>query len=152
MNQFTLPISLRWSDIDANRHLRHSVYYDFAAAMRVSILVSQGLTTARMEELKIGPILFREEAVFKREVLLEDKLTIDAQVTRCTEDFSRLSVRHQIIKEGGVLAAIINVDVAWIDLEKRKLAVPPEEVRHVFEGWPKAEDFQLIVPGKKVQV
>jgi acyl-CoA thioester hydrolase len=149
MNPFVLPISLRWADIDANRHLRHSVYYDFAAAMRMNVLISQGLTSSRLEELHIGPILFREEAIFKREILLEDKLTIDARVTRCTEDFGRLSIQHQIVKEDGTIAAIINVDVAWIDLEKRKLAVPPESVRHVFEQWPKTEDFQVITPAKK---
>src|SRR5690349_22560245 len=149
MSQFVQPISLRWSDIDANRHLRHSVYYDFAAAMRLSVLIAQGLSTSKLEELQIGPVLFREEAIFKREILLEDKLTIDAQVTRCTEDFSRLSVRHQIIKEGGIVAAIINVDIAWIDLQKRKLTVPPESVKHIFEAWPKSEDFQPIVPTKR---
>jgi acyl-CoA thioester hydrolase len=149
MNPFVLPISLRWADIDANRHLRHSVYYDFAAAMRMNVLISQGLTSSRLEELHIGPILFREEAIFKREILLEDKLTIDARVTRCTEDFGRLSIQHRIVKEDGTLAAIINVDVAWIDLEKRKLTVPPESVRHVFEQWPKTGDFQLIIPAKK---
>ena len=149
MSQFVLPISLRWSDIDANRHLRHSVYYDFAASMRLNILISQGLTTSRLDQMHIGPILFREEAIFKREVLLEDKLTIDAQVTRCTEDFARLSIRHQIKKEDGTVAAIINVDVAWIDLQKRKLAVPPESVRHLFEEWPKSTDFEPIVVSKK---
>jgi acyl-CoA thioester hydrolase len=149
MNLFVLPISVRWADIDANRHLRHSVYYDFAAAMRMNVLISQGLTSARLEELHIGPVLFREEAIFKREIMLEDKLTIDAQVTRCTEDFGRLSVRHQIVKADGTVAAIITVDVAWIDLLKRKLTVPPESVREIFGQWPKSEDFQLIVPTKK---
>ena len=150
MNPFVLPISLRWSDIDANRHLRHSVYYDFAAAMRVNILISQGLTTAKMEELQIGPILFREEAIFKREILLEDKLTIDAHVTKSTEDFGRFSIRHQIMKGDGAVAAIINVDIAWIDLQKRRLAVPPEAVRHVFEAWPKSDDFQWTPVARKV--
>jgi acyl-CoA thioester hydrolase len=148
MNSFVLPLSIRWSDIDANRHLRHSVYYDFAAAMRVSILVSQGLTTARMEELQIGPILFREEAIFKREIMLEDKLTIDAQVTRSTEDFGRFSIRHQIKKEDGTVAAVINVDIAWIDLLKRKLAIPPDSVRNIFEAWPRTDDFEWTVARK----
>lgn len=149
MNPFIAPITLRWADIDANRHLRHSVYYDFAASMRMNVLISQGLSSSKLQELQIGPVLFREEAIFKREVLLEDKLTIDAQVTRSTEDFGRLSIRHHIKKEDGTLAAIINVDVAWIDLLKRKLTTPPEFVRGIFNEWPKADDFQRIDPVKK---
>jgi acyl-CoA thioester hydrolase len=44
------------------------------------------------------------------------------------------------------LAAIINIDGAWIDLAKRKLAVPGEFISHVFERFPKAADFELL-PG-----
>jgi acyl-CoA thioester hydrolase len=149
MNNYTQPISVRWADIDANRHLRHSVYYDFAAAMRMTLLIERGLTSEKLEELQVGPILFREEAIFKREIRLEDKLTIDVQVVKSTNDYSRLSFRHQIIKSDGTLAAIINVDVAWIDLIKRKLTNPPEMVRSIFDGFPKSEDFQWIIPTKK---
>jgi acyl-CoA thioester hydrolase len=150
MNSFTAPLTLRWADIDANRHLRHSVYYDFAASMRMNVLIGQGLTSSKLQELQIGPVLFREEAIFKREVLLEDKLTIDAHVTRSTEDFGRFSVRHHMTKEDGTLAAIITVDVAWIDLQKRKLTAPPEFVRGILNEWPRSEDFQQIVPVKKL--
>lgn len=149
MNSYRQPISIRWADIDANRHLRHSVYYDFAAAMRMTALIEHGLTSDKLQELQIGPILFREEAIFKREILLEDNLTIDVSVVKSTQDFARLSFRHQIIKADGTVAAIINVDVAWIDLIKRKLTTPPEMVRAIFEAFPKSEDYQLITPTKK---
>jgi len=149
MNNYTLPITLRWADIDANRHLRHSVYYDFAAAMRMTLLVEHGLTSEKLGELQVGPILFREEAIFKREVRLEDNLTIDVKVVKSTHDFSRLSFRHQIMKSDSTVAAIISVDVAWIDLIKRKLTIPPDMVRAIFEGFPKSDDFEWIVPAKK---
>lgn len=149
MSNFTLPVTVRWADIDANRHLRHSAYYDFAAAMRMNILIDHGLSSAKLEELQIGPILFREEALFKREVILEDKLTIDIQVVKTTHDFSRLSFRHQLVKADGTLAAIINVDVAWIDLVKRKLTVPPDFVRSIFDTFPKTPDFQWVEPARK---
>ena len=59
-------------------------------------------------------------------------------------------LRHQFIKGDGTLAAIINIDGAWIDMAKRKLAVPNEFVQNIFATFPKAPDFQLIVPEKKV--
>ena len=68
---------------------------------------------------------------------------------KSTSDFSRLSFRHQIVKSDGTVAAIINVDVAWMDLIKRKLTTPPEMVRSIFDGFPKSEDFQWIVPKAK---
>jgi acyl-CoA thioester hydrolase len=149
MNSFTLPIQIRWSDIDANRHLRHSVYYDYAAAMRMNVLSSQGLTTKKLEEMMMGPILFREEAIFKREILLEDKITLTVELTKTTEDYGRWSLRHLFMKEGNTLAAILNVDGAWIDLQKRKLAVPGDFIKHIFEKFPKGQDFQMISPTLK---
>lgn len=148
MKKYTLPIQIRWADIDQNRHLRHSAYYDYGATARMTFLNSHGLTTEKMEELKIGPVLFREEALFKREIKLEDKLTIDIEILKGTADFSRWSIRHHIIKEDGTLAAIIQVDGAWIDLVKRKLALPNEFIRNIFKDFPVSPEFQLI-PDKK---
>lgn len=61
-------ISIRWSDLDPNFHLRHSVFYDFAAQQRVEILNSIGLTMSKFQEMKMGPVIFREEANFRREI------------------------------------------------------------------------------------
>lgn len=149
MQQYSIPIQIRWADIDANRHLRHSVYYDYAAAMRMNVLSSAGLTTKKLEELMIGPILFREEAIFKREILLEDQISLTVELVKTTPDYGRWSLRHHFLKGDQTLAAILNVDGAWIDLTKRKLAVPNEFIRDIFEHFPKSQDFQIVTPERK---
>lgn len=149
MEKFSLPIQVRWSDIDQNRHLRHSAYYDYGATVRIDCFSKHGLTNLKFEELRIGPILFREEAIFKREIKFEDKITVDLMVTKATSDFSRWSVRHHFYKEDGTLSAIINLDGAWIDVLKRKLAVPDEFIQKVFDDFPKSQDFELISINKK---
>lgn len=141
---FNQKIQIRWADIDANRHLRHSVYYDYGAAMRIAALAAGGLTMKKLEELRIGPVLFREEAIFKREIHFEDEITIDVEVVRAREDFARWSLRHHLVKADGTLAAIITIDGAWIDLDKRKLMVPGPLVFDVFSKFPKAPDFEFI--------
>ena len=98
----------------------------------------------KLEELRLGPILFREEAIFKREIVLEDEITIDVEVVRAREDFARWSLRHQFVKADGTVAAIINIDGAWMDLVKRKLTVPGSFIIDVFNKFPKAADFELI--------
>src|SRR5258708_39768715 len=105
MNTYSRAIQIRWSDMDANRHLRHSAYYDYAAAMRIMVLSDSGLTLSKLEEFEIGPILFREEAIFKREIRLDDKITLDVVMVRSTPDFSRWSLRDQFIKENGSIAS-----------------------------------------------
>ncbi|MBA4145184.1 MAG: thioesterase [Azospira oryzae] len=149
MNSFSMPISIRWADIDANRHLRHSVYYDFGAAARMKLLSERGLTTKKLEELHIGPILFREEAVFRREILLEDQITITVELYKCTADFARWSLRHTFIKEDGTVATTLNIDGAWIDMNLRKLAKPDEFIQQIFAEFPKSKDFEWTLPAAK---
>ena len=141
---FKQTVQIRWADIDANRHLRHSVYYDYGASMRMNALTAEGLSMKKLEELNIGPILFREEALFKREIHFEDVITIDVALVKARADFARWSLRHQFTKSDGTLAAVINIDGAWIDLSKRKLAVPDAFVIDIFQRFPKAEDFQNL--------
>ncbi|MFZ1808449.1 MAG: acyl-CoA thioesterase [Cyclobacteriaceae bacterium] len=143
MSKFIVPIQIRWSDIDQNRHLRHSAYYDYGAMVRMRFLNEGGLTTEKMEELQVGPILFREEALFKREITLEDKITVDVEIWSAREDFSRWSLRHTMKKEDGTVAAIINMDGAFLDLTKRKLIQPPEFVKDIFRLFKQSSDFKL---------
>jgi acyl-CoA thioester hydrolase len=149
MEKISQAIQVRWADIDANRHLRHSVYYDYGASMRMNVLSERGLTTKKLEEFMIGPVLFREEAIFKREILFEDQITLTVELVKTTMDYGRWSLRHHFTKGDGVLAAILNVDGAWIDLNKRKLATPNDFIRNIFEEFPKAHDFQLITSTEK---
>ena len=144
MNKFSLPVQIRWADIDQNRHLRHSVYYDYGAMVRITFLSRMGLTAEKLDELKIGPIIFREEAIFKREIHLEDVIEIDLELTKATPDYSRWTIRHNITKKDGTVAAILNLDGAWIDIQKRKLALAPEFIQKIFLDFPKSGDFEMV--------
>lgn len=144
MERYLKDIQVRWSDLDPNVHLRHSVYYDWGAFCRISFLDESRLTAEVMHALKIGPILFREECVFRREIRLGDKVSIDLELVNSKRDFSRWSIRHTVRKNGDTISAIITVDGAWLDIEKRKLASPPTEVHEVFTQMPKAMDFTWI--------
>lgn len=143
MEKYSKTMQIRWSDIDQNRHLRHSVYYDFGALVRISFLSEQGLTTKKLEELAIGPILFREEAIFRREIKLEESITVNVELTKMTHDFSRWSVRHHFTKDDGTVAAIVTMDGAWIDLKTRKLTVPNDFVQSVFDSIPKSDNLKM---------
>ena len=144
MEKYILPIQIRWADIDQNRHLRHSVYYDFGAFIRITFLSNHGLTTSKLEELKVGPVIFREEAIFKKEIKLEDNVQIDVEMVRSSPDYSRWTLRHNFLKGDGILAAVINLEGAWIDIEKRKLTVPGPLIQKAFDAFPKAHDFTLM--------
>jgi acyl-CoA thioester hydrolase len=144
MNEFSRIVQLRWSDLDPNFHIRHSVYYDWGAFCRIEFLNEFGLTSKVMQELMFGPILFREECVFRKEIRSGDEISINLEIIRSKKDYSRWSIQHRITKGDGTVCAVLTVDGAWIDVVKRKLASPPTKVNEVFEKMPRAENFEWL--------
>lgn len=73
---YTKKVEVRWSDLDPNFHLRHSVYYDWGAYVRMSFMTENGITPSLLQQYQIGPILFREECIFKREISFHDSVEL----------------------------------------------------------------------------
>jgi acyl-CoA thioester hydrolase len=132
-----------WSQIDGNLHLRHSAYADFAAQARIELLNSIGLDYKTIAAIKIGPILFREELIYLREVGLNDTITVTTHLTKSTADGGRYSFRHEIFRGDGIKAAIVHVDGAWMDVVRRKLTLLPGHFLASLDGIPKSDDYQL---------
>jgi acyl-CoA thioester hydrolase len=144
MEKYQKNVQVRWSDLDPNFHLRHSVYYDWGAFCRIEFLYECGLTPEVMTRMSFGPILFREECIFKKEIRLGDKVDIGMVLLKAKKDYSRWTIQHTIYKNNDAVAAILTVEGAWLDISKRKLATPPQQVAEVFSQMPVAGDFQLI--------
>ncbi|WP_418263148.1 acyl-CoA thioesterase [Flavobacterium faecale] len=142
MTSFCKRLSFRWSDLDPNFHVRHSVYYDFGAQHRIEILDSLGLTMNVFQALHFGPIIFREECVFRKEIKLSDIIAIHTKVSKMKPDASRWTIVHELRNEEDQLVATITVDGAWMDTKLRKLANPtPVAVLQALSIFPKSEDF-----------
>jgi len=141
MEKYIKEIQLRWSDLDPNFHLRHSVYYDWGAFCRIEFLNEFDLTPGIMQQLHFGPIIFREECVFKKEIRFGDIITIDLKLIKAKRNYSRWSIQHIIQKNGSVVSAVLTIDGAWINTIERKLAVPPPQVEKVFSQMPVDENF-----------
>jgi len=138
-------IHLRWSDLDPNFHLRHSVYYDLAAQERIQILDQYGINTHVMNQERFGPVLFREECQFKREIHLGSRIYIATKLLKMKRDASLWVIRHQFLSETDKLHALLTVEGSWIDTVQRKLAKPVPKI--VFEGlerFPKTDDFEYL--------
>ncbi|WDF53881.1 acyl-CoA thioesterase [Mucilaginibacter sp. KACC 22063] len=130
-----------WSQIDANQHMRHSAYADVAAQARLNMLEEVGLNPLTLLNARIGPVLFKEELFYLREIALGDIIKVGCELYRSRADGSRWSIRHEIYRGDDVKAAIINVDGAWIDMDKRKLTLLPEELSALFAASPRSSDY-----------
>ena len=143
MKEYSKKLEIRWADLDPNFHVLHSKYYDYGAYCRMSFLTEHGITPSIMIEKSIGPIIFREECLFKREIKFGDELLVNLKLSKCNDDASRWSMMHELWTNVDTLAAVINIDGAWIDTKIRKLAKPPELFKTGLLQIPKAADFNL---------
>ena len=129
----------RWADMDPNGHMRHSAYADYAADQRVVLLAHWGYDIKEFARLRLGPILFREETVFMKEVHIGEEIRVDSRLRSVNDDGTRWSILHTIYKADGRVAATVAVDGAWLDLDKRKLTAPPAELANAFRSLPACE-------------
>ena len=130
-----------WAMTDANGHLRHSAYADFAAQSRWTALKKTGFVNKTME-YKIAPILFREESVFLKELRLGESVRVSVEVTKMRSDYSRFTMKSVVYRASdNTKSAEVIVDGAWINLETRKLAVLPDELRAMLDHVPRSPDI-----------
>jgi acyl-CoA thioester hydrolase len=146
MNHIRARFHLRWADIDANFHLLHSVYYDLCAQQRMEVLTGMGISMAYMREHGFGPILFREECVFRREIKLEDEVFSEVRLRHLSRDHVRFGFEHLISKGDGIHCARLEVDGAWMDTRLRKLCAPPALAIERLDQVPRSETFTWLEP------
>lgn len=141
---FEVNFNTKWSDFDPNRHMRHTAYNDYAAEVRVRYFQEHGLSINEFAKLNIGPILFKEETTFLKEIHIGENITVKMELEGVSKGLERWKFKHQIYNKNNILSAEIKVYGAWIDLEKRKLTTPPEKFVSIFQDLPKTENFREI--------
>jgi acyl-CoA thioester hydrolase len=96
----------------------------------------------RFAKAQIGPILFKEELNYLREIRLDEYIHVTVELTKYNQENSRFSFRHEVFREDGTKCAIVNIDGAWMDLVKRKLTPIPEDWKKIMDRVPKSHDFE----------
>lgn len=140
---FRSRVTLRWADIDANFHLRHSVFYDLGAAQRTDLLASLGIHMRDMQREGFGPVLFREECRFLREIRIEDEIDMEAAVSLLSRDLRKFGFEQRFLR-GQDLCAVLRVEGAWFDARARKVAPPPPMVAEVIPRVARTDDFAWL--------
>ena len=126
--KFEIKIQIRWADADPNQHVRHSAYYDYGAHARIRFFQQHGFTAKKLNDLNIGPIIFKEECSFIKELHSDDEIKVNILKGEVSEDGSRWVLHHEIFNQKNIKCAQISTQGAWIDLTKRKLSNPPLQI------------------------
>ena len=131
---FSKVYTVRWADLDANIHMRHSAYNDYAAQTRLLFMAENGFGMDWFQKHNVFPILFREETIFLKEIHGNENIRIDVILVKMNEDGSRWTIQNNFYKQDGTPAAKLTVDGAWMDIIKRKLKAPPSEITALFNS------------------
>ncbi len=142
---FEKQFAMRWSDLDPNNHMRHSVYADLCAATRLYYLESIGYSMKKFGQLQLGPILFEENLRYLKEVMANDSLRVNVMIAGHSADGRKWKIRHVLTRvSDGKTSAIVDVTGAWFSLKDRKVTAPPQDLQITMESLPKTEDFVLM--------
>jgi len=144
VNRYKKAFEVRWADLDPNRHLRHTAFNDYATQVRFRFLLENGFGPAEFSKYNCGPVMFREEALFFKEVEMNETITIDFHLAGMSEKGKRWKIIHNVFKEEGAKAALITVEGAWFDLSKRRLMDPPDKIVEIFHKLERTGDYQVI--------
>lgn len=144
MRPFSKRFEVQWAHLDANRHVRNTAYLDFATHVRFAFLAENGFPASRFGAENFGPVIFRDELRYLREVAPDDTLTVDYRLAGAREDWSRFRLSHRVYGGDGALAAEIVADGAWMELSSRELIAPPGELVRAMESLERTEDFEAL--------
>ena len=141
---YTKEFEIRWSDVDANRHLRNSAYIDYMSHTRMSFMMENGLDQRQLVEHNLGPVAFYEHIYYFREVFPGKPVKVSLQLKGISEDGMYFQFLHNFYDEKGKNFARCEMMGGWIDMEARKLTGLPKELLHKFNTFEKSEDFKII--------
>jgi acyl-CoA thioester hydrolase len=139
-----MTYEVRWTDIDANRHVRYSAYIDAAAEQRYRFFTEHDLPPEVFDKLDMGPVYTTLTANFFREVRLGETLTIRYLLTGLSPSGIRWKVQHDFLKSNGKKAVAISLEGTILNLTTRQPTAPTPEIMAVFQLVPRGPDFEVL--------
>lgn len=120
---------VRWSDIDANRHLSNSSYMMFCAQARMAFMNANGMRMAKLVHFAVGPVIMHEDFTFYREITADQNVYVSVELTGLSEDAAIFGFTHKFYTPEGVHCATSNAIGVWIDEMMRKVSTHlPDEI------------------------
>jgi acyl-CoA thioester hydrolase len=90
------------------------------------------MTPQWFKENGIGPVLFKEETEYFREVFMGEQVRVTVETGEPTGSTKSVSIVNKVYKPSGELAAQHQVIVGWMDVKKRKVVELPEKIRQLY--------------------
>ncbi|MDC6385234.1 thioesterase [Flagellimonas taeanensis] len=141
---FFKEFEIRWSDLDANRHMANSAYINFMSHTRMAYLGQLGFNQTSMAIHNIGPVVFYEHVYYFKEAFPGRPVKVSLEFVGMSEDGMFFEFRHNFYDIKGKNFARCEMMGAWIDLKERKLIGLPTEFLEAFQAMEQSKDFKTL--------
>ncbi len=141
---YTKSFDIRWSDLDANRHLANASYLNFMSHTRMGFLMKCGFNQAFMATHQLGPVVFYEHIHYFKEAFPGKPVRVSLELKGLSEDGMFFEFHHNFYDHKGKNFAHCEMMGAWIDMESRVLTPLPEIFMKAFDTVDKASDFKVL--------
>ena len=135
---------IRWSDIDANRHLANSAYLIFMGHTRMSFLMELGFSQKALAEHQLGPVVFYEHVYYFKEAFLGKPVRVSLEIMGMSEDGKFFEFHHNFYDHQGNNFAHCEMMGAWMDLNTRNLTGLKGDLLKGLNSIKKGEDFRIL--------
>ena len=137
-NTYFQKTSVRWSDLDANRHLANASYMNFTSFARIAFLRDYGVAMQNLAEYGIGPAILHEQFSFFKVAMEGEDIYITVEIGGMSEDGMIYQFIHNLYNQDGVHLCHSELTGVWFSMSKRKMQAPPtemlENIKKSFEG------------------
>jgi acyl-CoA thioester hydrolase len=150
MNElFEKTFHVGWAQVDVNGHLGNTSYMDLAVDVRMYFFSANGYPIQELQRQRFGPVILKDELEYYREFHMLDPIRITFQAAGLSADCSRFRIRNEFFKEDGKLAARLTTIGGWLDLDQRKLRLPPEPLAEAMRNLKRTDDFEILPSSMK---
>lgn len=135
---------IRWSDIDANRHLANTAYINFMSHTRMGFLMENGFGHQELAKYDLGPVVFYEHIYYFKEVFPGKPVTVSLQLKGLSEDGMYFEFIHDFFDHKGRNFASCEMMGAWMNLKERKLVSLPRQLFQHLDELEHTPDFRIL--------
>lgn len=144
MKPFSIRLHARWADMDQNAHVANSAFLDMAVDARMSFFSQCGFAPSEFARRRFGPVVRRDEMDYLREVHLLEELTVTLELAGMAENGSRFRFASDFFKADGTACGRLRTEGGWLDLQARRLMVPPDDVLEALGQLTRTADFAVL--------
>lgn len=123
MPGYRIPIAVRSYELDANGHVNHAVYHQYAEVARMTGFTAAGCDWDELMARRLAVAMLSTTVNFRSELRAYDNVEVTLTIKFGTGKTFNLD--SMIIKTDGTVAAEVYCIFGLLDLDARKLVADP---------------------------